>query len=213
MINTYPFELDSLSRSKRTACFPLSSIKCLKKSLNQILLVKTDKKNSVSLIHSDRGTTLPLIKFERALISAHLDRWKAGIIFNRINRTKNEHLNIVSGNQKWTNSRDYTQSTLIEIAFNAAKVTQSTTFVEIVKSTDCDLKKYVLWIMSYDRCAYAVDSTELRLNPYDGTMIGGRLHTYKSIFKMSQNLRNRYHLVSIPYYGFRLKTESHEHSP
>ena len=161
MINTYPFEIDSLSRSKRTACFPLSSIKCLKKSLNQILHVKTDKKNSVSLIHSDRGTTLPLIKFERALISAHLDRWKAGIIFNRINRTKNEHLNIVSGNQKWTNSGDYTQSTLIEIAFNAAKVTQSTTFVEIVKSTDCDLKK--IHLMNHELWSLCLCSWDLRL--------------------------------------------------
>ena len=83
------------------------------------------------------GTASPLIKFSsaRALLSVLTLTGKAGIIFNRINRTKNEHLNIVSGNQKWTNSGDDTLSTLIEIAFNAAKVTQSATLGEKVEHT------------------------------------------------------------------------------
>ena len=41
----------------------------------------------------------------------------------------------------------------------------------------------------------------IHFNPCAGTMKGGRLHTYKSILKMSQNLRNGYHLVSLPAHG------------
>ena len=43
--------------------------------------------------------------------------------------------------------------------------------------------------------------TFITLNPCGFTMTGGRLHTWKTIAKISQNLRNGYHLVSINPHG------------